>query len=70
MIYWIAFRSRPDARITGWYTGDNACWSTDHMRRKIFEYKEEAEPVAAALRARCPNNADNIHVETENPSEQ
>ena len=70
MIYWITFRSRSDARITGWYTGTNACWSTDHTRRKIFEREEEAEPVATALRARCPSNAEHINVEAASTSEE
>jgi hypothetical protein len=62
MLYCITFRSQSDARITGWYTGNNGRWSTDHTRKKLFDQKEEAEPVAMALRERCPANAENIKV--------
>jgi hypothetical protein len=65
MHYCITFRSKSDARITGWYTGNNGRWSTDHIRKKLFDQKEEAEPVAMALRERCPTNAENIKVETQ-----
>jgi hypothetical protein len=65
MLYCITFRSKSEARITGWYTGNNGRWSTDHTRKKLFDQKEEAEPVAMALRERCPANADNIKVETQ-----
>jgi hypothetical protein len=65
MLYCITFRSKSDARITGWYTGNNCRWSTDHTRKKLFDQKEEAEPVAMALRERCPANAENIKVETQ-----
>jgi hypothetical protein len=52
-------------RITGWYTGNDSRWSTDHTRKKLFDRKEEAEPVAMALRELCPHNAENINVETQ-----
>ena len=64
MLYCITFRSKLDARITGWYTGSESRWSTDHTRKKLFGHKEEAEPVAMALRELCPHNAENILVET------
>jgi hypothetical protein len=64
MLYCITFRSKFDARITGWYTGSESRWSTDHTRKKLFDHKEEAEPVAMALRELCPHNAENINVET------
>jgi hypothetical protein len=63
MLYCITFRSKFDARITGWYTGSESRWSTDHTRKKLFDHKEEAEPVAMALRELCPHNAENINVE-------
>ena len=64
MPYCITFRSKSDAYPTGWYTGDNSRWSTDHKRLKLFDQREDAEPVAVALRELCPTNADNINVET------
>jgi hypothetical protein len=39
-------------------------WSTDHTRKKRSDHKEEAKPVALALREFCPHNAENINVET------
>jgi hypothetical protein len=62
-LYCITLRSKFDASITGWYTGSR--WSTDHTRKKLFDHKEEAEPVAMALRELCPRNAGNINVETQ-----
>jgi hypothetical protein len=65
MLYCITFRSKFDARITGWYTGSHSRWSTDDTRKKLFDRKEEAEPVAMALRELCPSNAQKIKVETQ-----
>ena len=39
MAYCITLQSRAEARITGWYAGTNSRWSTDHMRRKVFDNK-------------------------------
>jgi len=36
----------------------------DHTRKKLFDHKEEVEPVAMALRELCSHNAKNINVET------
>jgi hypothetical protein len=66
MPYCITFRSKSDADPTGWYTGDNCRWSTDYKRRKLFDQREDAEPVAVRLRELCPGNAGNINVETPN----
>ena len=65
MLYCITFRSKFDASITGWYTGNDSRWSTDHTRKKLFDRKEEAEPAAMALRELCPHNEENIYVETQ-----
>jgi hypothetical protein len=63
MRYCITFRSKFEASITGWYTGSESRWSTDHTRKKLFDRKEEAEPIAMALRKLCPRNADLINIE-------
>jgi hypothetical protein len=62
--YCITFRSKSDVHPTGWYTGDNCRWSTDHKRKKLFDQREDAEPVVLRLRELCPSNAGNINVET------
>jgi hypothetical protein len=64
MPYCITFRSKFDAGPTGWYTGDNCRWSTDHKRKKLFDQREDAEPVVLRLRELCPSNAGIINVET------
>lgn len=66
VLYCITFRSKCDGCITGWYTGSNSRWSTDHTRKKLFDHKEEAEPIAMALRELCPHNADVINIEPTN----
>jgi len=48
---------------TGWYTGDDCRWSTDHKRKKLFDRREDAKPIVVHLRALCPSNADSIHLE-------
>ena len=53
MPYCITFRSKSDAYPTGWYTGDNCRWSTDHKRKKLFDRREDAEPVVV----RCGSSA-------------
>jgi hypothetical protein len=62
--YRITFRSKSDAEPTGWYTGDNCLWSTDHKPKKLFDQREDAEPVVLRLRELCPSNAGNINIET------
>jgi hypothetical protein len=64
MPYWITFRSKSDAYPTGWYTGDNCRWSTDHKRKKLFDRKEDAEPVVVRLRELCPSKAESIKIES------
>jgi hypothetical protein len=64
MPYCITFRSKSDAYPTGWYTGDNCRWSTDYKRKKLFDRREDAEPVVVRLRELCPSNAESINVET------
>jgi hypothetical protein len=66
VLYCITFRSKCDGCITGWYTGSNSRWSTDHTRKKLFDHKEDAEPIAMALRELCPHNADVINIEPTN----
>ena len=69
MRYCITFRSKSDTCPTGWYTGDNCCWSTDYKRKKLFERREDAEPVVVRLRELCPSNAESINVETRRANE-
>jgi hypothetical protein len=69
MPYCITFRSKSDAYPTGWYTGDNSRWSTDHKRKKLFDRREDAEPVVIRLRELCPSNAENINVEARSAGE-
>jgi hypothetical protein len=64
MPYCITFRPNSDAYPTGWYTGDNCRWSTDHKRKKLFDRKADAEPVVVRLRELCPSNAESINVES------
>ena len=64
MSYCITFRSKSDVYPTGWYTGDTCRCSTDHKRKKLFDRKEDAEPVVVRLRELCPSNAESIHLET------
>jgi hypothetical protein len=63
MPYCITLRSRTDARITGWYDGSGARWSTDHDRQKVFDKKSDAGPVCHELRSLCPRNAEVINIE-------
>jgi hypothetical protein len=63
MPYCITLRSRTDARITGWYTGRNSPWSTDHTRQKWFDNKHDASAVCRELRSLCPRNAEVINIE-------
>jgi hypothetical protein len=69
MPYCITFRSKSDAYPTGWYTGDNCRWSTDHKREKLFHRREDVEPVVVRLRELCPSNAESINVETRSSDE-
>ena len=57
MAYCIRLQSRTEGRITGWYTGSNSRWSTDHMRRKVFQDKHDARAVCHQLRSVCLRNA-------------
>ena len=70
MSYSITLRSRTDARITGWYDGSNSRWSTDHMRQKLFEDKQEAKSIRDELRSLCPRNAKVINIEPEQVEEK
>ena len=63
MPYCITLRSRTDARITGWYDGSGARWSTDHNRQKVFDKKSDAGQVCHELRSLCPRNAEVISIE-------
>jgi hypothetical protein len=63
MPYCITLRSRTDARITGWYDGSGARWSTDHNRQKVFDKKSDAGPVCHELRSLCPRNVEVINIE-------
>ena len=63
MPYCITLRSRPDARVTGWYAGRNCRWSTDHKRHKRFNNQQDASAVCQELRSLCPRNAKVINVE-------
>jgi hypothetical protein len=63
MPYCITLRSRTDARVTGWYTGRNTPWSTDHTRQKRFDNKHDASAVCHELRSVCPRNAEVINIE-------
>jgi hypothetical protein len=69
MPYCITFRFRSDAYPTGWYTGTDNRWSTDHRRKKLFGKREDAEPVAVGLRKLCPSNANSVNVETLSPGD-
>lgn len=69
MPYCITFRSKSDVYPTGWYTGDDCRWSTDHKRKELFDRREDAEPVVVRLRTLCPNNVDRIHLETRSADE-
>ena len=64
MAYYITFRSKSDAYPSGWYTGDHCRWSTDHKRKKLFDRKEDAEPLVVRLRELCPSNAESIIIES------
>ena len=63
MPYCITLRSRTDARIMGWYVGNNGEWSTDHKRQRLFDKKGDARPVCHKLRSLCPRNANFINIE-------
>jgi hypothetical protein len=69
MPYSITLRSKNDARITGWYAGNNSRWSTDHKRRKVFDNKHDARAVSHELHG-CLCNAKvfNIEVAQDEPS--
>jgi hypothetical protein len=64
MPYCITLRSRTDARITGWYTGRNSPWSTDHTRQKRFDNKHDAGAACRELRSLWPRNAEVINIES------
>jgi hypothetical protein len=53
MAYSITLQSRSVGRITGWYTGNNSRWSTDHTRRKVFHNKHDARAACHELRSLC-----------------
>jgi hypothetical protein len=57
MAYCITLQSRTVGRITGWYTGSNSRWSTDHTRRKVFDNKHAASAICHELRSLCRRNA-------------
>jgi hypothetical protein len=38
----------------GWHSGSDSRWSTNHRGKKLFDHKEEAEPVARTLREPYP----------------
>jgi hypothetical protein len=63
MPYCITLRSRTDARVTGWYTGRNTPWSTDHTRQKRFDNKHDTNAVCHELRSVCPRNTEVINIE-------
>jgi hypothetical protein len=64
MLYCITLRSRTDTRIiTGWYTGGDSRWSTDHKRQTLFDNRYEARAVCDQLRNLCPRNAEVINIE-------
>ena len=63
MRYCITLRSRTDATITGWYSGRNSRWSTDHTRQKRFATLLDASIVCHELRNLCPRNAAVINIE-------
>ena len=63
MPYCITLRSRTDGRITGWYSGRNSLWSTDHKRQKRFDNPRDASAVCGELRSLCPRNAKVINIE-------
>ena len=61
--YCITLRSRPDAKIIGWYAGRNTRWSTDHKWRKWFDNRDDAVAVRDELRDLSPANASVIIIE-------
>jgi hypothetical protein len=63
MAYCITLQSRTVGRITGWYTGGNSRWSTDHTRRKVFDNKHAASAVCHELRSVCLRNANVFKIE-------
>ena len=63
MPYCITRRSGTDTRITGWYIGSHAGWSTDHKRQKLFDQKPDAQSACRKLRSLCPRNANFIKIE-------
>jgi hypothetical protein len=63
MAYCITLQSRTVGRITGWYTGSNGRWSTDHKRRKVFGNKHDARAVCHELRSACLRNAKVFKIE-------
>jgi hypothetical protein len=65
MPYSITLRSRIDPTITGWYDGSRGRWSTDHMRRRLFDNRHEAESIRDELGSLCPRNATVINIEPE-----
>jgi hypothetical protein len=66
MPYCITLRARSDTRIiTGWYSGSDCRWSTDHKRRQVFDNKHRAKAIRQELRILCPRNAEVINIEDE-----
>ena len=63
MPYCITLRSRTNAMITGWYSGSDSRWSTDHKRQKLFDNRHDARAVREELRSLCPRNAKVINIE-------
>ncbi len=63
MRYCITLRARTNAMITGWYTGSNCGWSTDHKRQKVFHNQRHAWAVCQELRSLWPHNAKVINIE-------
>jgi hypothetical protein len=63
MAYCITLQSRTVGRVTGWYTGSNSRWSTDHTRRKVFQDKHDARAVCHQLRSVCLRNAKVFKIE-------
>ena len=62
MAYCITLQSRT-VGITGWYTGSNSRWSTEHTRRKVFDNKRDASAVCHELRSLCLRNPKVFEIE-------
>jgi hypothetical protein len=63
MAYCITLQSRTVGRITGWYTGGNSRWSTDHKRRKVFDNKHDARAICHELRSLSMYNSKVFNIE-------